>query len=221
MKLVVGVCAFCVGVSTASAQIRPSVTEIVKNVGDTWGTASQYEYEATVTQAIAGSNDKMVSEVHAFYRAPDKYRYEMTTTQIGRQTINFGKLITVDDGSRLWDYNTPNKRYSVHVHSAAPTASRTRPDSYIIATYLGFEHQFETAKLLREERIATPAGDADCFVLEDDLHKMAWIAKSDFHIVRFVNPQGYEEVFKVIKFNERIPDEVFKFEPPAGATERK
>jgi len=43
-----------------------------------------------------------------------------------------------------------------------------------------------------------------------------WIDKKTFHVLR-IEGSGASEVFSTVKLNEPLSDDLFKFEPPAGA----
>jgi len=212
--------------AAVSAQTPPTAAQILKKVGETYRAASQYEYEATITQSITDtkgvlSKDKMLTQVHVFYKAPDKFREEQTASQVGERTIDFGQLITVDDGSKNWSYTAKANLYDVFDHGK--NSSGAPPDYNALGIYRNAEQVLDQAKLLREERIVTPAGDSDCFVVAQDevFPAMLWVDKKTYHILRFSQPDGSNvQEFKTIKLNEPIPDKMFIFEPPPGARQR-
>jgi outer membrane lipoprotein-sorting protein len=78
------------------------------------------------------------------------------------------------------------------------------------------------AKILREESVTIAARKIDCYVLTVLPEKRGptytwWVEKTTSRIIR-EDDAGNSSVFTSIKLDEPIPNAVFKFEPPPGAT---
>jgi outer membrane lipoprotein-sorting protein len=75
------------------------------------------------------------------------------------------------------------------------------------------------ARLLREETIAA-GGDAavECYVIQiPPLGETWWVDKRRFYVVR-QDGAASSTIFKTVRLNEPLSDDLFKFVPPEGAT---
>lgn len=77
-------------------------------------------------------------------------------------------------------------------------------------------------RILREERLTTAGGSADCLVVKltyPSSSDLFWIDKSNYHVLR-KDEGDARVVFETIRLNEKLPDELFEFKPPKGAQGR-
>jgi hypothetical protein len=76
---------------------------------------------------------------------------------------------------------------------------------------------------VREDQMATAEGSVDCFVIEVSGANgplSVWIEKSHHHVLSMGRQTGRLEmnsVFKTVKLNESLPEELFIFKPPPDA----
>jgi outer membrane lipoprotein-sorting protein len=117
------------------------------------------------------------------------------------------------DGSTLWMYLPKSNR-----HASVPSDRVTPNDRALGHFQPGFDALGE-ARLLREESIAAGGGAAaECYVLRFELNaETVWVDKSRFYILREDSATS-STIFKTVRLNEPLPDDLFKFVPPQGAT---
>jgi len=211
---------FALLLPTAFAQSPPNVADILKKVGETYKSASQYEFMADVTTQGAASH------MHFAFKAPDHYRMEGNFPGLG-----FGETVIVDDGFALWFYAPKTNQYGSFVASqltadAAGDMGDLRPealDYFMMTTFRDASKLAKDAKVLREESIIVAGVKAGCFVVaaspssnDASSSLTLWIDKKTYRVLR-EDSGDTSIVFTTIKLSERLPDDLFKFVPPIGA----
>jgi outer membrane lipoprotein-sorting protein len=211
---------------TVSAQAQPDAAEILKKVGETCKDVKQYEIEADMNLPDPETKKNLSGYLRLVFRTPDRYRTEMKGSflNIGVQPDEGipEEMLDVYDGSNLWVYVPKTNEYRVYVTPDLPRdGSPEATDLYMgIGLYRHAGEFGGQPKFLREERIAAGGGTADCFVIERPLQGTAsmtlWIDKHNFNVLR-VDGSDASEVFRTVKLDEPLSDDLFKFEPPPGA----
>jgi outer membrane lipoprotein-sorting protein len=213
----------------AFAQTQPDAAEILKKVSETYKDVSQYEVESTVTIHDPSSGRDLSGSTRIAFKGPDKYREEakgsLLTLIADPSKPVVDEAITVYDGSKMWVYVPKSNEYRVYAVPKLPRDSRPEDaDLFMgIGPYRHAVEAFAPGHFLREERIAS-GGTADCFVIEatgPGAGALLWIDKNNYHVLRVDSAaEGYgsSQVFKTVKLNEPLSDDLFKFVPPPGAT---
>jgi outer membrane lipoprotein-sorting protein len=98
-------------------------------------------------------------------------------------------------------------------------------DYSMMLRYRGAQDFANGAKLIRQEPVDFAGKKLDCYVLQvvptsDESRNKEpytwWVDKSGYRILREDSP-GSSDMFKVIRLNEPLSDDLFKFTPPPGA----
>jgi outer membrane lipoprotein-sorting protein len=204
----------------------PDANEILRKVSKVYSDSQEYEVNATLTSVDTHAS------VHLFVRLPDKYRMEMRGQVVddrGPQLTD--EIVTVFDGSTLWvSYPKLHEYYSVADHIpndvSFQTVDRDGLGSFRdILNSFGKDHG-ETIRLIREERLTTASGSADCFVIElmyPFSSSVLWIDKTRYYVLKLLQNSGPDEtakttiVYDTIKLHPSFPATIFKFQPPPAA----
>lgn len=209
----------------ALAQTQSGAIEILKKVGEAYKNVSQYEFEADTSTDENGT--RAVSHMHFAFKAPDKYRMEG-----GLGTV-FGEGVIVHDGSSLWFYSPKSNQYA-SIPASALTADNAgklgelRPqalDYFMTGRYRRAADFIDGAKFLREESVEIAGVKVACYVVtvspqSPNLTYTWWVDQKRYRVLR-EDDAGNSAVFTSIKLDEPIRDELFAFEPPAGARKRE
>ena len=211
---------FALSLSIAFAQSPPNAADILKKVGETYKSATQYEFIANITvQGVA-------SHMLFAFKAPDHYRMEGNFPGLG-----YGEAVIVDDGSAVWLYAPKTNQYGSFVASqltadAPGDLGDLRPealDYFMMTLFRDASNLAKDAKVLREESITVAGIKTGCFVVATSPSSndasgsfTLWVDKKTYHVLR-EDSGGTSMVFTTIKLGERLPDDLFKFVPPAGA----
>jgi outer membrane lipoprotein-sorting protein len=230
MRTAIQLMLFAFFLHVAVAQTQPNAADILKKVEETYRDVSQYELESTITLRDPTTGKDVSGLMRVSFKAPDKYRTEMkgAAFALGRDASEpvIDELVSVYDGSNLWAYNPKANDYRVFIVPDLPRDAR--PEDADLYEGIGmYRHAVEAlgkAQFLREDRMAVGSGTADCFVIESagPGGAILWIDKNTYHVLRMdgkgeSRDSGSSMVFKVVKLNEPISDDLFKFVPPPGA----
>jgi outer membrane lipoprotein-sorting protein len=209
--------------AAALPQTRPDVTEVMKKVSEKYKNVTQYEFSMDLTTKNQDTGEPITTHFLLALKNPDKYRME------GVMPGTAGEVTTVDDGSAVWFYMARTNQYGSFPVSAlkadAPgDVGDLRPealDGFMMWRYRGASDYADSATLLRQETIDNAGAKADCFVVSvvprGSGTYVWWIDTTSFRILR-EDHQGTSAAFRVIKLDEPLPDDLFRFEPPAGAS---
>jgi outer membrane lipoprotein-sorting protein len=209
----------------AFAQTQPDVAEILQRVTEAYKNVSQYEVEVSATVHDTVTNQDVLRSMRFVFKAPDKYRLETKGDSLAPGMSKGGpaidEAVMVYDGSKLWAYSPKSNEYRVYVAPQLPRdSSPPAADLYMgIGLYRRADQTFSRARLLREETISADGGKADCFVLTQDPPGRSgtlWIEKNTYHVLQMGDASGMA-VFKNVKLNDPLSDDLFKFKPPRGA----
>lgn len=213
----------------ALPQTPPDLTAVLKRVSEIYKAASQYELIGDATcraRPLAA-----VVSVHLLiaFRAPNKYRMQAGTPCLGSGTGDMGEALMVHDGSALWAYFLETNRYtsipaSALTADAAGDLGDLRPDSTdrsMMWRYRGVADVAAKAAFVREDTVTFAGAKVTCYVVvvppQERLPAQTWwIDKISYHVIR-MDDKDSSTVFTTVKLNEALPDELFKFTPPAGA----
>ncbi len=138
-----------------------------------------------------------------------------------------GNLVMVFDGSAVSFYLPKTKQYGSIPASAlnandAGDLGDLKPeamDDFMVSRYRSAADLVPGASFLREEGIDFGGAKVDCYVISVSLRGAAhtwWVDSKRYLILREYDA-GSSSVFTTIKLGEPLPDELFKFEIPAGA----
>jgi len=217
MRLIVSAFLFC---STCTAQ--PDVREILGKVSALYKSASQYEIVADSRGADPTSNEGSGRARFAF-QPPNRYRIEGAAPGAAET----GTLI-VDDGSMIWMYFPQSNQYnSIPVAAlqddAAGNLRDLKPESQDESAMSRYRHADanQESGYLRDEALEYAGARTDCYVVSVAMVKGSpvhtwWIEKKSYRILRDDDAEA-SVVFSTIKLGEPLPDDLFKFVPPAGA----
>jgi outer membrane lipoprotein-sorting protein len=197
-------------ICAARGQSQPDAAEILSKVSGVYKSATEYEFVMDTTYIGAAATAQAPGfPARLAFKSPDRYRIE------GISTAGYSgeKMDIIYDGSTLWMYLPKSNRYA-----SAPSDQLT-PNDRMMGHFQPAFDDAGPARLLREETIAA-AGDAavECYVLHFDLNgETVWVDKRRFYILREDSATS-STIFKGVKVNEPLSDELFKFNPPAAAT---
>lgn len=100
----------------AIGQIQPDALDLLRRVGQTYTSASQYEIRSVLTTT---DNDAEINSMSAYlaFKSPDKYRLDMKATALaaGERVPPRNEFLNVFDGSILWNYFPKLNEYSTYV----------------------------------------------------------------------------------------------------------
>jgi outer membrane lipoprotein-sorting protein len=236
-----------ISVSSASGN-KSDAAEIIAKVAETYRNAQSYEFDVleVLETTARGSETKKETRVHVAAVKPDKMQMEITGSMMGLDSLmisngsttweylpnhkqyvkRIGTPTTITSKGIDSKKTALNKELYFRVWAAALGVSM--PD------YSGIEQTMLNPRLLREEPIEVSGTNIDCYVIEGDdtqpqfdlSPKTFWIDKARYLVVRemytlSLRGQGvtkHTTVFKVATVNELLPDSMFLFTPPEGAT---
>jgi len=221
-------------VSAVCAEAQPDVGGILKKVSELYKGAAQYQIVAETVghKSEPQTADNSGRALFAF-KPPNRYRMEGAIPGADRDAPELsGGVVIVDDASSVWFYMPKANQYGSFPASAltadAPgDLGDLRPaavDHFIMYRYRTADLNEET-KYLRDETIDYAGAKVDCYVVSVSQRKGGftctwWVDKKSFLILREDDADS-SVVFTSIKLNESLPDDLFKFVPPAGAQEIK
>jgi outer membrane lipoprotein-sorting protein len=138
------------------------------------------------------------------------------------------QLVSVFDGSTLWELFPVRKEYFRFAPPLPDGTSSRDVDRFPgIRTYADIMDIFSreggvSIRVVREESLVTGSDAVDCFVIElayqDRTHTL-WVDKKQYYVLRADEEGETSTVYEMVKLNVPLPDELFKFETPAGSTE--
>jgi outer membrane lipoprotein-sorting protein len=216
---------FALVLKLACAQTQPDVSEILKKVSETYKAASNYEFVIDQSLSEPGAGGNISCHAHIAFKSPNQYRLEGTMP--GMTPID--DALIVDDGSTLWFYLAKSNEYgsvpaSALTSDAPGDSGDMRPeafDEFVMSRYREADSLADGAKLLREEQTQLGNEKIGCYVVsvsggkEEDASTW-WVDKTHYRILREESAES-KVVFTMIKLNQPLPDDLFKFTPPPGA----
>lgn len=200
----------------AVAQPQPDVAEILKNVGETYQAATEYEFVIDGTMPADNGTEASFHMLFAF-KPPNKYRMEGAMPGMG---FGPGESIAVHDGVNLWLYMPKENQYGSipgeKLTAGAPgDLGDASPEFLNMAFRKGFGEMMKGATLVREENVVVNGISPPCYLFETR-NGTFWVDKRRYVILQADTGQA-RIVFTSVKLNEPLPDDLFKFEPPTGA----
>ena len=212
----------------AFAQKKPSLTgfKIVQKMAAQYAGAKSYQDEGLVQVIRPEGSAPRVEALNAFktyYVRPNRFRFEWESNSwVGRQP---GSILW-SDGKDTFSYHAWGKLERVEsIGTAIGYAAGISTGAAEMVTALlmddigGFRFtEMKNISLLREEEFE---GEL-CFVVRGyhpsgtPIH--LWISKKDF-LLRKEREKGedgnlYEDIRRIVKFNEQISEQKFQFSPP-------
>jgi outer membrane lipoprotein-sorting protein len=226
MRLAIRFALFSLVLRAAVAQTQPNAAEILKKVSETYEAVSQYEI---VTEATGRGADATSGHMLLAFRPPNRYRMEGAISGLTGDAAAFGEPVVICDGSVVWFYLRKSNQYASFplrelTHDAPGDLGDLRPeavDQFVMVRYRRASAFIEGAKVLREEAIDLAGTKVDCYVIAvpekgEFPASTWWVDKQGYRILREDDAES-STVFTTVKFNEALPDDLFKFTPPPGA----
>jgi thiol-disulfide isomerase/thioredoxin len=203
-----------------------------------------YQYEMNMTTEMTAQDDpaKMTVSTTTMTTAvsainPDKKRVETTSQPAG--------TMIVSDGQYTWTYIAPSNRYTKKAAIDWPQSSLA---SMGLGSASDVEKMFKEVKTVGEEALEVDGKKIDCWVVELKLDRLpfpqqpgidlsnfverCWIAKDQkicFKLTvsgimsggQIPAPTRLQETVTLhsVKLNVDLPESLFRFTPPGGATE--
>jgi outer membrane lipoprotein-sorting protein len=195
------------------------VAEILQKVGRNYKAVSKYEFTVDATATENGSRENYHMEFA--FQAPDRYRMQGSIPALSVPDPSFKQATIVYDGSDVWFYFPKSNQYgSFSAGALKGDLEDLKPeaiDRLMIGRFRLAAEFTHSAQLLREE----PIGKSACFVVivltgDNESPYTWWIDKAGYRVLR-EDHAGSRSIFTSVKLDEPIPEERFKFEPPAGA----
>jgi outer membrane lipoprotein-sorting protein len=220
--------------SALTAQDRPDVTDILGKVRDTYTNAKQYRFAVKKSGEESGF-------MRIAVRKPNQFRLEADGRVLDGADA-FGNVILVSDGYIAWNYMQGTNRFTKKSTSiplldteppeVSPETFVWQAEAVFITRYAEMAKAADRAKFLRSETISAAGGTVDCYVFEiqaplpgyRDTYTW-WVDKKRYLILREdTKPSGSRRppsstIYTMATINEAIPDDLFRFTPPPGATQ--
>jgi outer membrane lipoprotein-sorting protein len=188
---------------------------------------SRFYFEARIE--VAGHEPPPVDIVRSWYEAPDRWRWEYASSRAPDKVDS----LQVSDGGSLWTYSARTNTFQVQslteglrqsgggLVSASFILGPMRAES--VEAFFG-SPPFESYREVRRERyLGRPVQ-----VVEADTgtaRSTFWVDVQRLFVLRYVQAPGpsgvggIEAQVTTVRYDEAIREEVFRFEPPAGATQ--
>jgi hypothetical protein len=224
--------------STTAADDRPAVEpradELLKRMGDYLGQAQFFSVSAEVWQDIQLSSGQRIQAgrtIELQVRRPNRLRAEVHSPRRNRELIYDGKGITL--------FNRAQNFYgTAHASGSLDEAMDVASERFGIAMPLeDFIRSNPHKDLLQKATSGTDIGPVTVMGVpcehlaftQDNIDWQIWIEDGARPVPRKVvitykdepdSPQ-YTAIFSNWDFTTKLPDFVFEFEPPAGATKIK
>jgi outer membrane lipoprotein-sorting protein len=208
------------------AQTSPGVAEILRSISETYEGVPEYELVAEQTVKLPGNAAPTRAHTRVAFRAPNQYRLEGTIPGLMDNDSNSDETVLVHDGAALWFYLPKSNEYtSMTADQLArdPEASAHTPqatDRIALQKYRVAADFIDGARLLNEEDIEIGTSKRACYVVSvperwPGPYKW-WVDKKTHRVLREDTSDG-TTVYTTIRLGARLPDNLFKFEPPPGA----
>ncbi len=226
-----GLIAFSVSASDEKPPVDPRADELVKRMGDFLGQAKFFSVNAEVWQDVqlsSGQRAQAGRNIEVQVRRPNRYHSELRSTRHHRELIY--------DGSALTLLNRVENFYgTVPATGSLDDAMDLACEQFgITMPFEDFVHSDPHKDLLRKVTSGSVIGPVTVMGVpcehlaftQDDIDWQVWIQTGPRPVPRkFLitykdepdSPQ-YTAIFSNWDFNTQLPDFVFKFEPPPGAS---
>lgn len=234
LGLVVGAFFGLMTLSVSSAEVKPGVDpradEILKRMGDYLAEAKFFSVSAEIWQDANLSSGQRVQAGRTLdlqVRRPNRLHAEVHSTRRNRELVYDGKDITL--------FNRVENFYgTVPVSGSLDEAMDTASERFGIAMPLDdFVGSNPYKDLLEKVTSGTDIGPVNVLGVscehlafsQDNIDWQIWVENGPQPVPRkFVitykdepNAPEFTAIFSKWDFNTKLPDYVFKFEPPAGA----
>jgi outer membrane lipoprotein-sorting protein len=205
----------------AVGQAEPDITEILKRVGEAYRAAKDYQLIGDATLREPGDNTATRIHLLEAFKPPNRYRVEGVIPVVDPQ---FGEIVIVHDGTVVWLYLREPNEYTSFTGSrlagdVLASIGDLRPeavDHFMLSQFRSAAELSRRAKFLREEEIEFAGAKAACYVLSITGGTW-WVEKTSYRVLRSEDQGGSGIAFTTIELNEALPDDLFKFTPPADA----
>ena len=241
-----------VGVELRSNRVETvSAAEIVRRAGAAPTSPTRFrtfvvtETSETRPAALAGSDDRIRSEVTRWYEAPGRWRREVTSVVLGPddQVLSRSGLTSVSDGSTVWIHRTRDNVVIVRPYTPEPSGEELGPFPEVtggLSALLSQAGACYTPRLAGSDTVAgratyvidlgrsrcTPGAAAGTAGLAGTelVEWSIWVDKETFLILKSVQDID-GEVFATttvtgVQYDVPIEPSRFTFDPPPGARVR-
>ena len=234
MKQILLVLACLLGAMPASAQ---QAQQILEQTAERYRTLEQYHLEGDISVQMAAGGQQRTMDVGMLLagEGAGRIRAELVSPRI--------QVTIVSDGDTTWMYVPPLNQYMRQAGTFNPAAAQS-PVPDLLAEYGKLDENVERVELLREEEVAVGDSTRPSYVLSvsytpretaagtDSSHKTLWIDRERLLVLRDETaarmassptggPMQVDETttFSHLRVDEPLPDSLFTFVPPEGATE--
>jgi hypothetical protein len=226
-----GLIAFSVSASDEKPPVNPRADELIKRMGDFLGHAKFFSMNAEVWQDVqlsSGQRAQAGRNVEVKVRRPNRYHSELRSTRHHRELIYDGSALTLLNRAENFYGTIPAK-------GSLDDAMDLACEQFgITMPFEDFIHSDPHKDLLRKVTSGSDIGPVTVMGVpcehlaftQDEIDWQVWIQTGPRPVPRkFVitykdepdSPQ-YTAIFSNWDFNTELPDFVFKFEPPSGAS---
>ena len=229
-----GLIAFSVSASDEKPPVDPRADELVKRMGDFLGQAKFFSVNAEVwqdTQLSSGQRAQAGRNIEIQVRRPNRYHSELRSTRHHRELIYDGSALTLLNRAENFYGTIPAK-------GSLDDAMDLACEQFgITMPFEDFIRSDPHKDLLRKVTSGSDIGPVTVMGVpcehlaftQDNADWQVWIQSGPRPVARkFVitykdepgSPQ-YTAIFSNWDFDTQLPDFVFKFEPPSGASKIK
>lgn len=215
----------------ARAQSAPNVADILKKVAAAYR-VTQYDLVVEGTEVNARTSRTITTHARFAFRAPDRYRLEGPMPGLISPGSDPDRSAVVDDGSELWLYVGGQNQYrEIPVSELAGMGMGDvrgwRPealDHFVMWRYRDAATFAPEATMLGRESIPFDGGNVDCYMIlvapkPGGPKYTWWVDTKRYFVLREDNADTITR-YTSIRLGEPLPDDLFKFVPPAGARKR-
>ena len=241
LRLVIAVALACAGPGVARAAESHDARRILDNVARTYRGLSSFHFqgEVGVDMSRAGAHQTMSFPIVAAAAKPNRSRTEMQNPMMG--------MIIINDGQTLITYaqqvNQYTKKAAPVPNPAADSAGAIAGPASPLSRYFTISRSLKDARWTREQALELSGKRVTCDVVEADYEHPGgmsatyspttfWIERARSIVLRestHVHVEGADQggtadlaqttTYTIARVNEKLPDSLWVFRPPAGASE--
>jgi outer membrane lipoprotein-sorting protein len=185
--------------------------EILNRTADAYRHIRTWDIEQTAAVETAGVAASRTERRERYAAVEGKNRWEL------------GPVMRVADGKYEWTYSSRTNQYSRREQE--PVCAGPLPMGY----WLPDTGRVKRARVVREDSVTVDGAAAPSYVVEierDSTAELLWIDKSRYLVLQwqrrtpavFATERVWTTALTKVSINEAVPDSVFTFVPPAGAT---
>jgi peroxiredoxin/outer membrane lipoprotein-sorting protein len=242
LKRLASIAALLAASGLAHAADAPDARALLDNVARTYRGLSSFHFEGTVAMRMSrpGTNESLDLPLVAAAAKPGRWRIGMESPTMGVVRVTDGKVdVTYSQQSNQYVRKPVPPKRGGAIDSAEVMAGPGSP----IARYYGITRSLKSARWVGTRTLELRGGRAECDLVAAEYDRPAspgaeysptlyWIERGrsvvlreSTHVHGTQPGQGGEievvqtTTFTTARINEALPDSLFAFRPPAGATE--